>query len=230
MMTKFSLLSSLLLVATSSMLSASAAPTSTSGQIKCTASYLGAGKGGAGLILDGSGPNDDTSSQAGNGKESLVGRSNRFSTQNGLNEQSDLVVDSQTLDTFRFYECDSTSLGVKSNDGSNRNGLLVLQHGNVDDGLLTGDGQCIQTSTAPPEEDHSQASFVVAPCDLNDASDFQAKQFFTVNNGKLIWQFRGNTEFPNFLDGKNLEKGDAVTVRQGVSSNPYNGFIFVDTD
>lgn len=230
MISNMPLLGSLLLVATCSMPSASAAPTTTSGQIKCTASYVGAGVGGAGLILDGSGPNNDTSSQAGNGKSSLVGRLSQGSTENGLNERSDLIVDAQTPDTFRFYECESSSLGVKAKEGSDNYGLLVLQHGTADDGLLKGTGQCIQTSTSPPEEDHSKANFIVAPCSIEDTGYIQAKQFFTVNNGRLVWQFRGNTGFPNFLDGKNLQKGDPVTVREGHSTNQFNGFIFVDTD
>lgn len=189
-----------------------------SSQITCTPTYLGAGDGGFTLILGDSGATG--TEPDGRGPYSNVGRLSPSS-----NEATTLVTDEDTKDYYRFYACSSNSLGVKAKEGSINYGLLVLENGNKDNGM-----QCIQTRGSPPEEDHSEADLVVGACSLDDTYDKQDRQFFSVDDGTLIWKFRGNPQFPNFLDGGNASKGSKVQVRQGVTQNKYNGFQFADSD
>lgn len=188
-----------------------------SSQITCTPTYLGAGDGGFTLILGDSGATG--TEPGGRGPYSNVGRLSTSS-----NEATSLVTDEDTKDYYRFYECSSNALGVKAQEGYIYYGLLVLENGNKDNGM-----QCIQTRGSPPEEDHSEADLVVGACSLDDKYDKQDKQFF-IRGENGVWRFRGNPQFPNFLDAGDASKGSKVQVRQGVTQNKYNGFQFADSD
>lgn len=233
----FTLASAASLLAASSL----AAPVSTAsqviprdGQITCSPSYLGAGKGGGRLILNNSTPNGT----------SAAGRPIPYVAKSisGDPLSAALVVNPDNVDdVYRFYSCSSKSLGVEAketvrddegNDMTTDYGLLVKTSKNAGDQPLTdGNFQCIVSSQSPPEEDHFQSPLFVSPCTLEDIAEKQNRQFWSVSEGSLVFKYRGLPEFEHYLKTRDgtLDKAQTILVQQGQDVR-FNGLYFEDLD
>ena len=84
---------------------------------------------------------------------------------------------------------------------------------------------------SPPEEDHFTSPLFVSPCTLEDVAEKQERQFWSVDEGTLVWKYRGLPAFEHFLQTRDgsLEKAATVLVHEGQDST-FNGLLFEDTD